>query len=809
LLLQAAADDCPVFRKGVSLFSRFIGNKKKDATGSSRHDTVSFSERTQTDTETEVFSRPIGFVPQFPAPPRYIKVKANNRKQKEFERVFLAQVLLKRNQKSKRKTSGDEEIVHVDEAPAGPGQPFNRAIWAMEFSKDGRYLAAAGQDKRVRVWAVISSPEEREAHEAEEEERNPEQPGVRLNAPVLRTKLIREYEGHTSSILDICWSKNNFLLSSSMDRTVRLWHISRGECLCAFKHHDFVTSIAFHPRDDRFFLAGSLDAKLRLWSIPDKAVAYWVNVPDMVTAVAFTPDGKTCIAGCLNGLCLFYNTEKLKLHSQLHVRSARGRNAKGSKITGIDTITLPPSDPNGEVKLLITSNDSRVRMYNYKDRNLEIKFRGNVNSCSQIHATFSDDGRHVICGSEDKRVYIWPTGPTEKQDQDKRPVEILEAHNAIVTSATLAPTRTRQHLAQSGDPIYDLCNPPPVTLVGNDSGVSSRAQTESNGSIKEQGPTSAPQSHCRKAEETPAYLARHAHPGGNIVVTADYLGQIKIFRQDCAFQKRRYESFDSASVFSKNRLLGRSGSITTRTSLSSARNSITYSNSKNPSTDRIINWRNSITTGNASGPGGTDAHASLRRARSDSPRKSKVQIFSPRHPLMAKSPSITADSPTSFHGESSNELTRVAGNELGNALAPPSTDADAYARDRPTAAGQTANVDPQAPDPDNTLYLQGDHSYRYWKQDKMAAMAQRQPRTPGLLNPDDLNSNPLSRNQSLASMLSSEMSSDGTATSEADGDGKNEIKCEGCGGRSFRVKVEQRQGSQDKRLSCKRCGNVI
>lgn len=29
--------------------------------------------------------------------------------------------------------------------------------------------------------------------------------------------------------------QNNFLLSSSMDKTVRLWHVSRDECLCAFQ----------------------------------------------------------------------------------------------------------------------------------------------------------------------------------------------------------------------------------------------------------------------------------------------------------------------------------------------------------------------------------------------------------------------------------------------------------------------------------------------------------------------------------------------------------------------------------------------
>lgn len=352
-----------------------------------------------------------------------------------------------------------------------------------------------------------------------------------------------------------------------MDKTVRLWHISRGENLCTFTHNDFVPSIQFHPTDDRFFLAGSLDAKLRLWSIPDQNVAYSTTVPDMITAVAFTPDGKTCIAGTLGGLCMFYDTEGLKPQSQLHVKSTRGQNAKGSKITGIHATYWPPGAETGDVKLLVSSNDSRLRVYNFKDKSLEMKFRGHENNSSQIRAAFADSSGHIICGSEDRKTYIWSTTAPEGEKRDQRPVEMFEAHKSITTVTVMAPIATKQLLSASDDPIFDACNPPPITLVSKtESVISSRAPTET-GSTPDVPPKSQ------------IYLNRSKHPAGHIIVTADYTGALKVFRQDCAFAKRL--PADS------KRSMGRPSSIVSR---STRRDSV----STQPPHDRIMSWRQGI-----------------------------------------------------------------------------------------------------------------------------------------------------------------------------------------------------------------------
>ncbi|CAJ0935499.1 unnamed protein product [Ranitomeya imitator] len=151
------------------------------------------------------------------------------------------------------------------------------AVWTMKFSHCGRLLASAGQDNVVRIWvlknafdyfnnmrikyntegrvspspsqeSLNSSKSDTDAAYCGADDTDPDD----KNAPFRQVPFCK-YKGHTADLLDLSWSKNYFLLSSSMDKTVRLWHISRRECLCCFQHIDFVTAIAFHPRVSGFY----------------------------------------------------------------------------------------------------------------------------------------------------------------------------------------------------------------------------------------------------------------------------------------------------------------------------------------------------------------------------------------------------------------------------------------------------------------------------------------------------------------------------------------------------------------------------
>ncbi|KAJ2161019.1 hypothetical protein GGF46_001821 [Coemansia sp. RSA 552] len=403
---------------------------------------------------------------------------------------------------------------------AGESAKHKNAIWTMEFSVCGKYLAAGGQDGVVRIWRIapFAREQDRDKRQAESpvsaassgsprqhtmsgefggSSSQPHRSHMRQqsaaydgdmmpfanSAPIARNAKhirsfsmgqpiiaaraaqrqgaaagdnpdggepqaashepssdmpagplhpmhayellepvpFRSYVGHSADVLSLSWSKNGFLLSASMDRTVRLWHPHRPECLCTFRHHDIVTSVAFNPRDDRLFISGSLDCRLRLWDIPARGVRHWTRLPEgqMVTSVAFTsPRGDHMVAGTYRGMCVFYSTDGLAVQGRMHARSTRGRNAKGSKITGFafaptGQVPMPLlqrllGGVPAESQLLVSSNDSRLRMFLPGAREVERKYKGHANASSQAYARLSSDGRYIISGSEDHNVYVWP-----------------------------------------------------------------------------------------------------------------------------------------------------------------------------------------------------------------------------------------------------------------------------------------------------------------------------------------------------------------------------------------------------------------
>ncbi|KAM7463645.1 hypothetical protein LguiA_031766 [Lonicera macranthoides] len=310
-------------------------------------------------------------------------------------------------------------------------QAHDGSILAMKFSLDGQYLASAGEDGVVRVWQVVedersndvdipdvdssciyftvSKLSELEPFMVEKDKMN-KMRNMRKTADsacvifppkVFRIleKPLHEFHGHTADILDLSWSKNNCLLSSSVDKTVRLWRVGCDECLEVFSHCNYVTCVQFNPVDDNIFVSGSIDGKVRIWAINGCQVVDWTDIRDIVTAVAYRPDGKGGIIGSMMGSCCFFSISDNHFQLESHLCLNNKKKTSFKRIIGFEFL---PQDP---TKVLVTCADQHVRIIH--GVNVIGKYKGLRNAGNQISASFTSDGSHVVSACEDSHVYVW------------------------------------------------------------------------------------------------------------------------------------------------------------------------------------------------------------------------------------------------------------------------------------------------------------------------------------------------------------------------------------------------------------------
>jgi WD40 repeat protein len=392
--------------------------------------------------------------------------------------------------------------------------------WCAAFSQNGRFLATGGGDGNVCIWAVSpkskimhpdgvqiyleggsldtlsgDNPEGKQCVIEEEDTDDASSPvpplhsigtGPELatNLEILSSEPIQRFKDHTAHVIDLSWSRSNFLLSASLDSSVRLYHHSKSLCLHCFQHATYVASVAFHPQEDGYFISGGVDRKLRLWDITNGRVKEWAQAPDAITATRFTPDGKYAVAGLFHGQVYFYDAFTLKYYTQIACRNRSGKYSKGAKVTGISFVReerddwpeikqkyiseTTESDENlasvteslrdkgkdivrrnlelrgsfsgkGEAlrfteRMLVSTNDSRVRLFGLNDFQLVRKYKGHVNCSMQIRARLSESGTFLASGSETGRVFLWETLDKKKSTKNNTTANVYSTHNKAKSS---------------------------------------------------------------------------------------------------------------------------------------------------------------------------------------------------------------------------------------------------------------------------------------------------------------------------------------------------------------------------------------
>jgi len=307
-------------------------------------------------------------------------------------------------------------------------QAHKGSIWALEVCKEENHIATGGSDGVIRIWKIIKTPQQPTSSSISNTSSSALSDTVSngstnsnlsgggcasedSNKPKILENIPRILlEGHSGHILELKWINQQLLLSSSIDKTVKLWNIESGECIKTFEHNDIVVSISFDFVNSSLshFYSATLDGIVRKWSIDNsESPIDSIELGEFITTISLSSNPYYLIVSTHLGNLVFFNPTTLELlHkfnvSQNHHNIKRG---KGPKILGMSVVS---SSLNSNCEhLLVSSNDSFVRQFSLKDFKRVCKYSGMMLENYQVKPIVSPDKKSIIMGSEDNNIYIY------------------------------------------------------------------------------------------------------------------------------------------------------------------------------------------------------------------------------------------------------------------------------------------------------------------------------------------------------------------------------------------------------------------
>uniref|UniRef100_A0A1J3DIW9 WD repeat-containing protein 44 n=1 Tax=Noccaea caerulescens TaxID=107243 RepID=A0A1J3DIW9_NOCCA len=421
------------------------------------------------------------------------------------------------------------------------------SVLAMKFSHDGKYIASAGEDCVVRVWSIVEEERADKYEVAAEMDSNGVYFGMNQHSQIepldsinkekvekktsflrkssdstcvvlpskmftVSEKPLHEFRGHVGEILDLSWSDKGYLLSSSVDETVRLWRLGSDECLRTFSHNNFVTCVAFNPVDDNYLISGSIDGKVRMWDVSRCRVVDYTDIRDIVTAVCFRPDAKGLVIGSMTGNCRFYHILDMQLQMDREINLHGKKKVSSKRITGLEFL------PNDSEKVMVTSADSKIRIISGEDVICKLK----ASSLRTTSASFILDGKNILSTSEDSGIHVWNYSqlPSKKLEKPKSisSYEGFNSHNASVAIPWL-----RQGIRNNlSDCITELDN---KTMKVDCFSPMKGSTTWPEEKLDETGTVSSSRGNLKLLRRS----VLQPHLWGLVVVTATWDGRIRVF----------------------------------------------------------------------------------------------------------------------------------------------------------------------------------------------------------------------------------------------------------------------------------------
>eukprot|EP00697_Spironema_sp_BW2_P016175 gnl/Spiro4/7305_TR3822_c0_g1_i1.p1 gnl/Spiro4/7305_TR3822_c0_g1~~gnl/Spiro4/7305_TR3822_c0_g1_i1.p1 ORF type:complete len:586 (-),score=132.00 gnl/Spiro4/7305_TR3822_c0_g1_i1:123-1880(-) len=237
------------------------------------------------------------------------------------------------------------------------------------FPRYGHLLLSAGLDNKVKIWDVYN-----------------------------QRSCLRTYHGHTKGVKDINFNSDGTrFLSSGYDKVVKLWDTETGTCIGNYSMDKIPNVAKFIPGHENQFIVGQADKKLIQWD--SNTGAHFLEYTEHlgpVNTVTFVDNNRRFVSSSDDRTLRFWEVGipvVIKYVAEPHMHS-------------MPAISTHPSNK----WFAAQSMDSAIYVYSSVDKfkmNKKKQFKGHMVDGFACKISFSPDGRYIISGDRDGKLYIW------------------------------------------------------------------------------------------------------------------------------------------------------------------------------------------------------------------------------------------------------------------------------------------------------------------------------------------------------------------------------------------------------------------
>lgn len=266
-------------------------------------------------------------------------------------------------------------------------------VLTVALSPDGKFLATGSEDPKgfIKIWDLESQTQIAKTFQ----DTNQKKPFDR---------------GHTEGVLSLTFSKDGTkLLSSSYDKTARLWDLNSGKQLRRFWGHNWWVWDANFSTDERRIVTASQDGTAIIWSVETgKQGAPFTGHQGPVYSAQFSPDLKSThvVTSGYDRRVLLWKPEDLVPYDYSKIVSGqKNATAKYIAFEGHQDSVQSAEFTSDGTMIISASHDNTLKLWDIASKKSLKTFRGH-DSWVQA-ATLLNDGKWILSASHDSHLKLW------------------------------------------------------------------------------------------------------------------------------------------------------------------------------------------------------------------------------------------------------------------------------------------------------------------------------------------------------------------------------------------------------------------